>query len=294
MVKIGLIGGTSNMHGYGFSAIINGFEPEIFKAEGWWQPSHRLEIATVTKVWDENISDAKNLADICKIEKVVDSVDDMTTGVDAVIICDDMTFKHQRHAKLFLEKGIPTFVDKPLSPDIAEAEDILNIARRTKTVFMSSSALRFAKEVEELKDNLADLGNILSASVIGPDEMMHYGIHPIEMIHTVLGPGIKSVYNIGMPGKDLVRILYKDGRTVMLQVIKDVVYLFQFTLYGDKDWKQIHVEDASYFYYNMLKAFIKGVEDGVNPIPLDSTLEVIKATVLSIRSLKGGRELFLT
>ena len=293
MITLGIVGGAGDWHAKSFSEIINGYVKELLP-EDW--PNYKKKDfgdVRVSHIWDENKEDAQLLARICNIENVVDRKEDMIGKVDGVIVADDATLKHQKRAIPFLKAGIPTFIDKPLSTDIKEAENLINLAKKHNAPFMSCSALRYAKEMEDFKKKKEEIGKILTGFAICKGELVFYGIHPMEALYTIVGHGIKSVRNIGSEGKDIVVITYKDGRKFTLTVYESIGYLFQVNLYGTDGWRQITIEDADYFYSNMLKHFIEMVRTGKEPFPPEETLEIIKVLTLGKESRKSGEEIYL-
>jgi len=200
---------------------------------------------------------------------------------------------HQRLAKPFLEAKIPLFIDKPLSDSIEEAEDIVSTAKENDAFLMSCSALRYARELEEAQKEIDNIGPILTGSAVGPGDLIYYGIHPLELAYTVMGPGIKSVQNVGRMDRNIVKIAYEDGRSLVLQVFKGIAYVFHLSLYGEKGWKDITVKDSAYFYWNMLNHFLRMVRERRPPFPPEHTLEMIKTLVSAKESLKTGKEIFL-
>ena len=293
MITLGIVGGAGDWHAKSFSEIINGYDKESLP-EDW--PNYKKKDfggVRVSHIWDENKEDAQLLARICNIENVVDRKEDIIGKVDGIIVADDCTMKHQKRAIPFLKAGIPTFIDKPLSTDIKEAEEIIGVAKGHKAPMMSCSALRYAKEIEDFKEKKEEIGDILTGFAICKGELVFYGIHPMEALYTIVGHGIKSVRNIGSEGKDIVVITYKDGRKFTLTVYEAIGYLFQVNLYGTDGWRQITIEDADYFYSNMLKHFIEMVRTGKEPFPPEETLEIIKVLTLGKESKKSGEEIYL-
>jgi len=294
MLKIGLVGGAKAWHGMTFSEMINGCnKKEAVKNK--WGPLYnvRVENARITHIWDVKREDAEEVARICNIENVVDRKENIIGKVDGVIIPDDTTLKHQKRAEPFLKVGLPTFIDKPLSSDIKETEEIIELAKRHKTPMMSCSALRYAKEVEEFKKEKEKIGDILTGSTICRGDLVFYGIHAFEQLYSVIGPGIKSVRSVGSKGEDIVIIKYKDGRDFVLMVYENIHYLFQMNLYGTKGYRQVIVEDSDYFYSNMLKHFITMVETRKEPFPPEESLEIIKVLVLGKESREENKEICL-
>jgi hypothetical protein len=294
MLKIGMIGGAKAWHARSFSEMFNGYDEDLARQHNLPLYKTKLEGARVTHIWDPDREAAELIGKICGIENVVDNMEEMIGEIDGVIIADDTTMKHQRRAIPFLKAGLPTFVDKPLSPSIEEAEKIVNFAKNYKAPFMSCSALRYAKEVEEFLAKKEEIGDILTGNSICSGDLIFYGIHAMEQLYVCIGPGIKSIQNLGEEGRDIVIITKEDGRKFVLTVYKEISYLFQMNLYGTKGWREIRVEDSDYFYSNMLKAFLKMVETKEPPFPAEETLEIIKTLVLARQSApKKGEIIYL-
>lgn len=288
MIKIGMVGGAKAWHARSFSEMFNGYDEEKARKHGYPLYKTRIEGARVTHVWDEDEKEAHLLAEICGIDRVVPRMEDMIGEVDGVIIADDLTMRHQRRAIPFLKAGMPTFVDKPLSPDIEEAVSLVELAKRHNAPFMSCSALRYAKEIEEFQREKEALGEILTGNSICSGDLIFYGIHALEQLYVAVGGGIESVQNVGEEGKDIVVITWQDGRRFVLTAFKEIAYLFQMNLYGTKGWREIRVEDSDYFYSNMLKAFLKMVKTKEEPFPPEETLEIIRTLVSARLSAQMG------
>jgi len=291
MLKIGMVGGAKAWHARSFSEMLNGYDEDLARQHNFPLYKTKLEGASVTHIWDPDRKAAELIAKICGIENVVDEMEEMIGEIDGVIIADDTTMKHQRRAIPFLKAGLPTFVDKPLSPSIEEAEEIINLAKEYNAPFMSCSALRYAKEVEEFLAKKEEIGEILTGNSICSGDLIFYGIHAMEQLYVCFGPGIRSVQNVGEGGRDIVIITKEDGRKFVLTVYKEISYLFQMNLYGTKGWREIRVEDSDYFYSNMLKAFLKMVETKEPPFLAEETLEIIKTLVLARQSAQKKGEI---
>ena len=97
---------------------------------------------------------------------------------------------HQKKAPFFLNEGVPTFIDKPLSNNFEEASSLIGLAEKKGTLVMSTSALRYAKETEDVKVELENAGEIDCAMTIcqghymKAENIIHYGIHPLERAYS--------------------------------------------------------------------------------------------------------------
>ena len=216
--------------------------------------------------------------------------------MDGVIIADDCTMKHQRRAIPFLKAGIPTFIDKPLSPDIKEAEKIMELAKKCNAPMMSSSALRYAKESEPFRKGEDNIGDILTGFAVGREglgDLIFYGIHALEFLYSIIGPGIKSVQNVGKKSEDILLLNYKDGRRFVVTAYENIKISFQVNLYGTEGFRSFTGDNADYYYSEMLRNFVDMVRTKKEPIPLEETLEIIKVLVLGEKSRKNGKEIYL-
>lgn len=290
MVRIALIGGASAYHCRVFASLINDYDREGYQAAGFPHFDRPpLAELTVQAIWDLDPVAAAKIAKLANIPSVLTTMEDAIGQVDGVVICDDVTMQHQRRARPFLEAGIPTFVDKPLSPDPAEAAELIALAKSHDAPLMSCSALRYARELAEARERIAALGPIRCATGTAPNELVFYGIHALELVHTVLGPGVEWVQNIGDETCAYVRCAYPDGRSVLLQVLGSGGWPgMHGCFYGERGGVHLSIEDGAAFYGNTLREFARMVQTRQTPIPLGTTLEIICILAAGKRSQQQG------
>lgn len=134
--------------------------------------------------------------------KAAKSVEEMVKAVDAVWLGDASGFGED-HFDLIapaLERGLPTFCDKPIGGSVAGTKKILEFAKKHNAPIMSSSLFRHHQGMESaLRRRDADeFGPIryVIAGVQGgysPDGWVVYGQHPAWTVVTLLGAGAQSV-----------------------------------------------------------------------------------------------------
>lgn len=289
MTRLGIVGGAERFHAKAFTGILNAKDEAAWQEAGFPPYESRpVPQARIVAICDQNLQAAQEIAGMVPgVELVTDRPEELLGQVDGVLICDDASEQHQKRALLFLEAGLPTFIDKPLSRDPGEAEALLTLAEQHGAPVMSCSALRYSAELAAL--DLAGLGEILTAVAVGSNELVFYGVHPCELLHTVLGPGVRSVRNCGAPGQNHVFLDYADGRSGVLIVREDLAYTFRLTLLGTEGSAHLVIADAGAFYRNMLEQFIVMVRTGEMPIPAASTLEIIRILDAAARSLATGQ-----
>ncbi len=288
MVRLGIVGGTAIYHALAFGGLINGVAPGQIRPDNWPEFPQCVEDARITVVWDEDQDNARKLAEVYGIDVVAQSHEEVIANCDGVIIADDVTRNHCRHARPYLEAGVPTFIDKPLAPDAATAAELLELAAKHNAPLMSSSALRYAAETEEIRADPSKLGDINLTTAVGPNELFFYGIHPVELAHSILGGGIATVQNIGDEDQDIVKITYKDGRILMVLVSRTIGFGFEITLYGTQGRERIVVTDGTAFYANQLRLIAQMTREKKAPVPIENALEVIRILEAGKKSFAEG------
>ena len=297
-LKLGLVG-AFGYHAQAFSNLINNQTPDKWKEMGLLgstQVDEALTQARIVKVWDKDKATAEELAEKFKIDQVVDRMESAGEGVDGIIIVDQNGGrKHHLLSHYFIKNNIPTFLDKPLADTLQEATEIFKLVRMHGTLFMSCSCLRFVPEIEQAKKAIKEIGPVSVASCIGPGHPVNYGIHTIELCHSVLGSGVESVWNIGSDKAALTKLTYKGGEPeVCIQIGENIKNQYKMTICGKEGWLNIvPTEVGAYGYGNMLKHFIGMLIEKKSPIALDETEEIIKILLASAESLKTGNPIEL-
>lgn len=118
---------------------------------------------------------AKNNVERCN------SIDELCQKSDYILIlAPSNPEKHLEYAKQALKFKKNTYIDKTFAPDYNVAKEIFAIAEKYGTKFFSTSALRFASE-------LADIKGAVKVDVLGGgSNIEEYIIHQIEMAVSVL------------------------------------------------------------------------------------------------------------
>ena len=291
MIKLALMAGTTAWHGFTFSGLVNRIDGKAFEKNDW--PVYRNAFARrarITHAWSTDVKGTRKLAQAAGIEHVVKYPEDVIGEVDGVILADDMEMTHHRSAPIFLKAGLPTFIDKPLAPNWREAKRTVELARKHRAPMMSCSALRYATEIADGRAIAAKVGRITTCVAVGVNELYFYGIHPLELMVTVMGKRIRKVRNVGEKGKSIVHVTFTDGRMGTLIVYeKGLAYTLEITLHGTKGHLHLPIADHQGFYADMMRTFLDMVETRRPPIPYDETLNIIRALELAKRSQKTGR-----
>ncbi len=93
-----------------------------------------------------------------------------------VILAPSNPEKHLLYVKEAFKYGKPTYVDKTFSPNYSEATEMFEIAKKYGTPFFSTSALRYATELDTVGD--PDFFETWGAGLT----FNEYAVHQIEMV----------------------------------------------------------------------------------------------------------------
>jgi predicted dehydrogenase len=175
--------------------------------------------------------------------KIVDSLEELADACDAIMI---ESVDGRPHLKQFraVAKGKPVFVDKPAAASLADLLTIFRVADETQTPVYSSSSLRFVKEVQEVQAAVAEkdksIGELLGCETSSPMSMQRfhpdlfwYGIHGVEPLFAIMGPGCQTVSRTDSPLSTVVVGKWKDGRLGSYRGIKKGYY-YSFSAFGTK------------------------------------------------------------
>ncbi len=184
--------------------------------------------------------------------------------------------KHLEYARVALRYGKRTYIDKTFAPNGADAKEIFALADRYGARVFSTSALRYATELEEVKEarNVITTGGGRSA-----DE---YIVHQIEMIVKLLGCDAKAVKAEKQGTQCIFRICYGDAGAAT--AIYDPSLPFALTVeLSDKSTKHLTVD--SNFFSVLMEKILYFYETGKTDFGREETLAVMK---LRERLLRAG------
>lgn len=303
---LGMIPG--NGHPYSWSAIINGYDPAAMAACPYpviarylgAQPLAAVKIpgAQVTHLWTDNPDEAASVAAASLIPHVVARPEDVIGQVDAVFIATDDGFDHVRRARPFIEAGLPVFVDKPLALSLEDLRTFIGW-QRAGARLLSSSGLRYAPEIVPHHAGHTDpaLGDLRWISAVSCKTWERYGIHLLEPIARILGPGFLTVRLETSPGRnresapavEVAHLTHRSGVQITLPVIYDGGATFgTLHLCGTAGQTTIRLTDTYASFRGQLLSFVDYVRTGATPYPFSETIELMSVLIAGIRSRTEG------
>jgi predicted dehydrogenase len=293
LAMLGMIEG--NGHPYSWSGIINGYNPEEMArcpypgitAYMGKQPLETIRIpgARVTHIWTDDPADAPHVAAASLIENIVAKPEDVIGQVDAVIIATDDGNDHVRRIRPFIEADLPVFIDKPMATNLADLRQFLQWHRQGHTL-LSTSGMRYSPEMRLNEPQLGDLRWITSFTC---KTWERYGIHALEAVAPLLGPGFLTVQAHTDAGGDIMHITHRSGVKLTLGALHDAYGSFGAVhLYGTKGDLPLKLADTYHAFRGQLVAYIEMLRTGTRPLPFEETVELMAVIIAGIRSRENG------
>jgi len=289
-LRVGIIG-LDTSHATDFTAIINTPGPAGARygcrVVAAYPPGSRDIASSVSKV-PEYTEKVKSMG-----VEIVDSIETLLTKVDVVLLETNDGRPHLEQLRPCLKAKKPVFVDKPIAGTLTDAVAIFEEAKAAGVPVFSSSALRFAKMTQEVRQG--SLGKVLRAETISPaptepthPDLFWYGIHGVESLVTLMGPGAEKVKRgTTTEGKIEVTVTWKDGRTGIFREGQG----YSAKVKGGKGEGEAGKFDG---YEPLVKEIAAFFHSGKSPVAAEETLEIYAIMEAADESKRrGGAEVTL-
>ena len=210
--------------------------------------------------------------------KKCDTLDELCEKSDVIVILAPSNPEtHLNYAKVVLKYGKRTYIDKTFAPDYKTALEIFELSNNYGTPFFSTSALRYADELDEVDapSHMIVMG--------GGSNLPEYAVHMAEMVVKKLGVGIKEVTATPHGTQWFITVSYGDGRLATMIYGKGMHYTLYMASSEKEKWKEV----VSAFFPKLAKDMINFFETGKVSFDVEETKEVIKLremTILAVNS----------
>ena len=301
MKQVAILGySEGNGHPFSYSSIVNGYSDEGLAKSGWpgiyeyvrrRDPSEfGIEGIKITHAWTQDREVTQSLCEACRIPNMVDSLQDLVGKVDAVIVARDDYESHFEMALPFLRAGLHVFVDKPLSLNTSELREFKPYLEKAQ--LMSCSGMRYARELDEPRADLAAYGRvqlIRGAIVLSWEK---YGVHLLEAALGVTQAHAVSVRML--PSEHASAVLrMDDGAIVQIDALGDSARTFHLEIFGTKRNGSFDITDNFSMFRRMLWHFSDSIRTGRPAIEPARTLEIMRVLIAGQTAQKENREVFI-
>jgi hypothetical protein len=229
--------------------------------------------------------------------EIVETIPALLGKVDVVILESVDGRPHLKQAEPVLRARKRVFIDKPFTAGLADAKRIVELSRETGAPFFSCSCSRFQPEIWKLRAD-AGVGKVKKVQGSSPfktephhPDLFWYGIHGVEALYTVLGPGCVSVARRQQGNLDITTGQWKDGRIGVYRGVTKGDYKPIIKVWGAEG----EVETPKGFDYNgLVRVMAEFFHTGKQPIDPQETLEIIEfMTAAQLSKERGGAEVKL-
>ena len=224
--------------------------------------------------------------------KVVDSIPALCEIVDAILLESVDGRAHLDQARQVFLSRKPVFIDKPLAASLADAKEIARLARESGTPWFSSSSLRFSPLYRQALTDGAG-GKIHGVEAYGPAALeptnpglFWYGIHAVESLFTLMGPGCVSVTMTSNDDFDLAVGLWKDGRIGVVKGLRKGKEDYGALVYRENGIFHVPAQDVS--YVPLIRQIMEFFKSGKPPVQPEETLEIMAFMDAAERSRQQG------
>lgn len=216
------------------------------------------------------------------------NIEEALKGAQAIFLEINDPALHLEYFKKVVGMGLPIFIDKPLAATPAEGRLIADLAATHQASVWSSSSLRYLPGLTRVAGEIP-MGERKLANVYGPlgkapagSSVVWYGVHGMEMLHTLMGPGAKSVRAAPVESGLVVTVDFGGGRRGVVE-LNHGLYQYGGRLHGDKVVKSF-AHEGEHLYSYLLKEIGAWLAGGPLPVPLSHSQEVLALLAASEKS----------
>ena len=300
MYRIGIIG-TENSHAGNISRIINLPNPETGKLK---YPDTRI-----TGIYGPDPDSVKKIMDEVGVDYIAKEPEEFFGKVEAMCIVCRKGSLHEKYALPFIEKGIPVFIDKPFTSDVAEAESLIAAAKKSGARIYGGSILRIKQDVAILKNTVKCMiakSEFISACLNGTadpsseyDGFFFYSPHLTETALEIFGKEVRSIAAFDKNGDRTAVWRYDNFQVTLNYTVagRDPAIL----IYGSKGniYRDFNNTDAGSYkditlsQEILIENFLNMVHNGTMLYPYEDFVVPVKMISAINESVRTGKEIFI-
>ena len=206
---------------------------------------------------EHGVTRCETLSELCERSDVI------------VVLAPSDPETHLRYAEEVLKYGKRTYIDKTFAPDLRTARQIFALSERYGTPFFSSSALRFATELDRYE------GCRQMITTGSGSNLAEYVIHQIEMIVKKLGLGAKAIRAEQYGGQVYLHVAYGDDRTATMIFARSLPFTVYMADGVQGGVRPVYTEVTSPFFEGLIADMLRFFEEGTVSFDAAETLEVM-------------------
>lgn len=286
-LRLGIVG-TDTSHVIAFTTILN-------------DPAHRdhvpgARVVAAYKGGSPDLAASRDRVDRYAEElrskfgvEIVPDIPTLLGKVDAVLLESVDGRVHLGQFREIARAGKPVFIDKPLASTYEDAREIAALARKFGVPWFSSSALRYSSLLPDLKKGRVDGALVWGPGPLEPTHQLDlswYGIHAVEILYALMGPGCEEVSRIFAPDAEIVSARWKDGRVAAIRLARPYSG-YGAVVFEGKEIRQ-SPQDLYTGYRGLVERIVEFFRTRVPPVPEQETLEMFAFMDAAQRSREAG------
>ncbi|MFN8708026.1 MAG: gfo/Idh/MocA family oxidoreductase [Planctomyces sp.] len=172
--------------------------------------------------------------------EILDSIEAVRDRSDAILIMSLDGRTHLEDLKKVGKSGVPVYIGRPMAASLPEVISMFEFASKHDIPLFSCSQHRYVPGFRNMRGH-PEVGNVLGADVWGgcPEDPLHpdtvwKGLHGIETLYTLLGPGCLTVTRASTPDCDVLTGVWNDGRIGSYRGIRRGAVTYRAMVFGDK------------------------------------------------------------
>jgi predicted dehydrogenase len=272
--RVGIIG-LDTSHSPAFTKVFNdpAAAPDVagFRVVAAY-PHGSKDIESSVKRIPEYTEEVKKLG-----VELVGSIEELLGKVDAVLLETNDGRPHLEQALPVLKARKPVFVDKPVAGSLADVLALFDAAKKYNTPIFSSSSLRYMTTAQDIAQGKV-VGQVVGAEAYSPahlekthPDLFWYGIHGVETLYTVMGPGCQRVVRVHTDDTDVVVGTWADGRVGTFRGARSGKSGYGGVAYGTEGIAPIGPYEG---YRPLVVKIVEFFRTGKAPVPPEETIEI--------------------
>ena len=265
-MKIAILG-TENSHAYAFANLIKN--------------SPKYKDVEIVGVYGYDDAANKKLVDDGLVKYVGADPHEFLGKVDGIMVTARHGDHHNEYALPYVMAGIPAFIDKPFTVGLDKAAELLDAAKENGALLCGGSSLKYLDEMNSLA-RFRQTKTVVGGNVTAPINMVNpyggfyfYAQHLIEILFSVFGTDIKSVYARNHGDEDRISVIFDYGAYDVTAQFYGA-YTYTATVYAKEGCRHAAADDVTYCYEKELDDFVNMVNTKTMPHDYESLVKPLK------------------
>lgn len=274
-LRLGIVG-TDTSHAVAFASMLNDSSNKNHLPGARIVAAYKGGSPDLAESRDRVEKFAEELSSKYGVE-IVPDIATLMPKVDAVLLESVDGRKHLAQFREIAKAGKPVFIDKPLASTLKDAREIALAAKRANVKWFSASSLRYSEGLPALR-----LDGMTGAIAWGPGpleehhelDLAWYGIHTVEMLYALMGPGCEEVTRTFGPDGEVVTGRWKDGRVGAVRLNRPYSQFGAVTFSA----KEVRLGGKELYtgYQPLVREILKFFQGGKPPVSEEETLEMFE------------------